>query len=252
MEKLLDSISGFVDEKLKNPFINTFLISWLAFNWRPIMFFIFSKETAETRIWFITTNYSNLKTILVYPVLWTIAILVIIPLLLLGVEYILSFITKYRRDLQKADKIKDIARQGKIAEEKNKTDELVLAASKVGNVNLYIAELNEKIALYEKELSDERTKNLELVKSHQIEIQHLENIKETQANRIKDFSEMQYTLKQNHENQTNILKTQLRNTQGQLNTKTDENEFLSNKITELQKSLAEKVLIIKGFENDKS
>lgn len=42
----MDSISGFVDSKLRNPFINTFIIAWAAYNWKPVVFFIFSNLSA--------------------------------------------------------------------------------------------------------------------------------------------------------------------------------------------------------------
>lgn len=166
MEKLLDSISGFVDQKLKNPFINTFIITWFAFNWRPIVFFIFSKQTAETKIWFITNQYSSLKTSLFLPAVWTIGILVFIPIILFGVEYLLSYVKDYTRILQKNTKIKELKSQGVIAEEKNKIEDKVLAAKKIGNVNQHIADLNEKIKIYEDDITLERSKNLELVKKH--------------------------------------------------------------------------------------
>ena len=83
MQKFLDSFSTLVDEKLKNPFINTFLISWSVFNWKPIFYLIFSNDSAEKKISVITADYSSVTSVIIYPFNSTSVILIMIPLVLL-------------------------------------------------------------------------------------------------------------------------------------------------------------------------
>ena len=51
--RLSDEAGRIVLDRFKNPYILTFLISWIFFNWRPISFFILSSEKVETKIKFI-------------------------------------------------------------------------------------------------------------------------------------------------------------------------------------------------------
>ncbi|MCS3871310.1 FtsZ-binding cell division protein ZapB [Chryseobacterium ginsenosidimutans] len=162
MEKIIDSISGFIDSKLRNPFINTFIIAWMAFNWKPVLYFIFAKFSAGKKIWVISKYYSDICHVLIYPVLWTILVLITIPTILAGVEFVVKFITKFRLGIN-----------GEIAKKRNSVEDQILEARKVGNVNQYISELKEKINLYEKDLSSERAKNIEEFKKHNEELKQL-------------------------------------------------------------------------------
>lgn len=174
MEKLLDSVSGFVDSKLRNPFINTFIIAWIAYNWKPVTFFIFSNLSAGKKIWIISEHYSDIWHVLIYPAAWTIFILIAVPAILSGVGFISKFIKKF-----------NLENDGFIARAKNKVEDDVLAARNVGDVNKYIEELKEKNSITEANLSAERTNNLELTRKHSDEFYKLKDKYELEINQLK-------------------------------------------------------------------
>lgn len=97
MQKSIDEISSIVLERLKNPYIITFLISWILFNWRPIIFFIFSKGTAEYKLNTIQIRYSDVEHYFCYPMTSTLLFLFVLPYLNTLNEYCLQWTLKKRR-----------------------------------------------------------------------------------------------------------------------------------------------------------
>ncbi len=174
----MDSISGFVDSKLRNPFINTFIIAWAAYNWKPVVFFIFSNLSAGKKIWIISKYYSDIWHVLIYPAAWTIFILITVPAILSGVGFIGKFIKKV-----------NLENDGFVARAKNKVEDDVLAARNVGDVNKYIEELKEKNSITEANLSAERTNNLELTRKHSDEFYKLKDKYELEINQLKALLE---------------------------------------------------------------
>ncbi len=47
MKDIIKSFFEASRDRIKNPLIGTFIISWIAINWRPIMILIFSEKTIE-------------------------------------------------------------------------------------------------------------------------------------------------------------------------------------------------------------
>ena len=56
MKEFLQTIFKTSEERIKNPIIGSFFTSWLIFNWKPILFFIFTNKTVEEKIIYIENN----------------------------------------------------------------------------------------------------------------------------------------------------------------------------------------------------
>lgn len=86
MKEILESFSESSRERIKNPIIGSFLTAFLIYNWKAIVFLIFSKAAIEDRIIVIKYEYSAYDSIL-FPVLISFGYLLILP-------YLSSFLDK--------------------------------------------------------------------------------------------------------------------------------------------------------------
>jgi hypothetical protein len=50
MKEFLQSIFKSTQERIKNPFVGAFMTSWVLFNWKPILFLVFSVTSIEYKI----------------------------------------------------------------------------------------------------------------------------------------------------------------------------------------------------------
>lgn len=91
MKELLQSFFKTSEERIKNPFIGAFITSWIAFNWKPIIFLLFSTKSIEDKIIFIEANYSQVLYILILPLIAALFYLLILPYLNLLFDEILKF-----------------------------------------------------------------------------------------------------------------------------------------------------------------
>lgn len=69
MKDIFNSIFKSSEERLKNPFIGTFIISFIPINWKPIIILLFSDKKIEDRINYILENFNNPGQTLVIPLL---------------------------------------------------------------------------------------------------------------------------------------------------------------------------------------
>lgn len=156
-------------DRIKNPFTGAFITSWIVFNWKPLVFFIFSSDKIATKIHFIETTYSNIWHLLFYPLASTFIFLFLVPYINLINEW---FVKKSKIDREKRlhdDQILLIKRETEIEEKKAEKEIAVEIVRKQENKNLEIENLRSTIAELEKILSSERTRSNE-----QLQILHNE------------------------------------------------------------------------------
>lgn len=85
--KTFDSILGPINQRLSNPYLGSFILSWCIVNWKPIVFLIFSKETIEKKIKYVSANFYgqgwenpyNWFLYLIIPILFTIFYALCLP-----------------------------------------------------------------------------------------------------------------------------------------------------------------------------
>lgn len=170
MKNVTDAISKTIEERMTNPLVGTFAISWLIFNWRPILFLIFSKRDIEHKIFYIKYQFSNPCNILVWPLIIALFYVLALPYI---TAYIESLIKKaldkkaknqLERDIQTIKDENELALEN-IRLEKNKTDLL-----EANNHNKTIETLNETVKKLQNELTEshkqleqERVNNIERV-----------------------------------------------------------------------------------------
>lgn len=83
---LIKEVSQPVTERLKNPFIFSFIITFVIVNWDIILYFIFSKDIIEFKIGHFYTHYASFTNQLFKPLLASV-------LYTIGSPYILNYVS---------------------------------------------------------------------------------------------------------------------------------------------------------------
>jgi hypothetical protein len=115
MKEFLQTIFKTSEERIKNPIIGSFFTSWLIFNWKPILFFIFTNKTVEEKIIYIENNYSSSWNLLWHPLISTFICLIILPYINLTIEFLLNYSQTKRTDLSIAKQKLNIESQKQLA-----------------------------------------------------------------------------------------------------------------------------------------
>lgn len=81
MEKIKESVESVLKERMKSPLYGTFILSWLVCNWKIIivLFFTSTKELGQHKMSYIDKNLLKSIDTIFYPVVGTLALLIIIP-----------------------------------------------------------------------------------------------------------------------------------------------------------------------------
>jgi predicted transcriptional regulator len=156
MKDFINNFFQASNERLKNPLIFSFLISWVAFNWRPLFTLILSEQKIEERINYITTNFNETQFTLYYPLFVSLGYVVLLPYFTWIIEKIVQFAKSGRKENLINEQIYDLKGKQKIAKEERNYEE-----EKAGNVE--ISELNNKILELSKK-NEERQKEIESLK----------------------------------------------------------------------------------------
>lgn len=87
-----------VNDRLKFPLFNAFLISWAILNWQSIFIMLFSEQSIENRILLVNEENTDLGTKFYWPLILAIAYTILTPLVKRGFYWMLSRINQDNRD----------------------------------------------------------------------------------------------------------------------------------------------------------
>ena len=62
LKETFKDVSGALTERIRNPFIWSFLIAWLFINWRPLAYLTFSNLPIEHTVFHIDKKYALNRT----------------------------------------------------------------------------------------------------------------------------------------------------------------------------------------------
>ena len=108
MKELIKTIFTTSTERIKNPLIGTFVIAWIAFNWRPIAVFLFSEATIDIKIEVINTTYISIWNQLLFPIFISLIYTLLIPYLMLVFDFIVAFAISSRKAIKTKQIEKDL------------------------------------------------------------------------------------------------------------------------------------------------
>lgn len=153
-------------ERIKNPLIGTFVISWMAINWRPLLIVLFSNQSIENRIDFIVNCYSDFNTYFLFPFLIALIYVIILPYFMWAVDGLVKKSTIGRKKNVLNQVILDYEGKQQIAIEESKLEDLKANFRDK-------ADLNNQIELLRNQL-DERDETIKM-KNSELEQQNIEN-----------------------------------------------------------------------------
>ncbi|SNR60554.1 hypothetical protein SAMN06265371_106203 [Lutibacter agarilyticus] len=145
MKEIIKSFFEASRERIKNPLIGTFLISWIAINWKPISILFFSNKDIEYRITHINDNYSSFQSYFLVPFIITIVYLIILPYFMWGMDEILnkSIIGRKKNIIKQL--VIDIKGKQELAEEENKLEDLKAKYRDKADLNKLIEKLKKQL-----------------------------------------------------------------------------------------------------------
>ena len=78
MEDIIKETTQTIKDRIKNPFVISFMIAFFVFNWKGFAYFFYSDEIITNRI-INSTAYSNFGTILFYPIIIALIYVIVLP-----------------------------------------------------------------------------------------------------------------------------------------------------------------------------
>lgn len=209
--RLVASVRDNSEQRINNPFYGAFIFSWIVFNWKAIAIFIFSERSIYLKIDDMT-NVTSFESLVSKPIIMTITMLSIIPIL--NAVYALFDVTikachKYselydsyinsvlaiRKQTNEArvsiQKELTLAKErAVIAQEEKRAEEFKLEASLARNNVQKIEELetlNSNLLQEKKELGGEYNKLFEKTKKFEATNAEFEKLKQASVSLSKDF-----------------------------------------------------------------
>lgn len=130
MKEFIQSLFETSNERIKNPFIGSYIIAFIVFNWRPFIFIVLSDSRIEDKIVVINHEYCK-KEALFWPLAIALFYTLILPYINLLFDYLLSF-SNQRKENRKNENILNNLKQKKaeakfereIADERAGTSEI--------------------------------------------------------------------------------------------------------------------------------
>lgn len=215
MKEFIQGLFETSSERIKNPFIGSYITAFLVYNWRPVFLLLFSEATIEDKIVVINHEYCP-KGAILWPLGIAIFYILILPYINLLFDYILSF-SNAKKDERKRVSI-------------------------LNNLKHKKAE-----AKYEREIADERAGTSEVSElKDQIERLNTENEKLSKLNK-ESFDRYNES---NNINENNIkdLKNSLLESEKRVDNLEKEKKQKQNTITKVTESLAKS--FINGLPKD--
>ncbi|HGH3374878.1 TPA: hypothetical protein ACJIK4_004445 [Kluyvera cryocrescens] len=78
LKDIASSALSTASERVRNPVLGALVFSWCSFNWKPLLFLLFSNESIEIKINYISNN-SDIVHSVVYPILCTFFLCIVVP-----------------------------------------------------------------------------------------------------------------------------------------------------------------------------
>ncbi|AVF46938.1 hypothetical protein CMT89_09975 [Elizabethkingia anophelis] len=159
MKEIFLSVFKSSEERLKNPFIGTFILSFLILNWKPLAILFFSTLVIEQKINYIMKNYNSIWNIFIYPCIISIFYIGILPYLMLLFDKGTFWALKNRnKNLYNIKKI-DIEGKTEIAQAEIELENLKSNYKEKADLNRKILELNSEIEINNGKIENLVTEN---------------------------------------------------------------------------------------------
>ncbi len=161
MKEFLQTILKSTEDRIKNPFIGTFITSWIIFNWKPILFIIFSDKDIEDKISFIKENYNDIWYFLWFPLFSAVFYIAILPYISFLFEYITKFSHEWRNKVNLEAKDAALKLQIGIAKNEIKLEEEKTTFRERNSHNIMVENLQHQIKVLTDSLEEANKTHIE-------------------------------------------------------------------------------------------
>jgi len=156
MTDILKSFFEASKERIKNPLIGTFAITWVLLNWKAVVILVFSGLTIEKRIDLIETSHTSLKYNLILPLAIAFFYVIALPYIMWLVDELIKKSSKERKDNLVNQLIIDVQGKQKLAIEENKLEDIKADYKDKVELNRKIEELTKEVETKNKVIDSQR------------------------------------------------------------------------------------------------
>lgn len=178
MKEFLQSVLKSTEDRIKNPFVGTFITSWIIFNWKPIFFILFSDKKIEEKIQIIMDDYNDIWCYLWLPIFSAIFYIAILPYISFAFEYLTKFSHSLRNKVNLEARNAALELQIGVAQNEIKLEEEKTTFRERNSHNLMVDGLQSQIQVLSESLE-------ELNKTH---IETVTDLQRKSENANKEFS----------------------------------------------------------------
>lgn len=176
MKEFVQTIFKSTEERIKNPFIGAFITSWILFNWKPILFSIFSSKNIEDKINFIDENFIETNHILWYPLFASIFYILVLPYISLFFDILLKYSLLKRNDIVVSNQKQNLENQKQLAIEEIRLEEAKTEFRERKYHNKLVEELQNRNNDLESEIQNMKESNRSMVDDLKAEIKNREKL----------------------------------------------------------------------------
>ncbi|MFP9116653.1 hypothetical protein ACLI08_02590 [Flavobacterium sp. RNTU_13] len=176
MEVTTNEIAKIFRERLRYPIITVYGIILIIYNWDVLAIFFLSTKPIEARIDFINTTYAG-QTIgrILWPLVKAILISIIAPGVMLGLDFILKFINRWRQDIRDEKALQTWEKKKEIAIHEFEYDQAKSGSKTIQEWEAKVSELNNNIVGLHKQFDNERSSLTSSIESYNSTITSLNN-----------------------------------------------------------------------------
>lgn len=176
MKEFLQSIFKTTEERVKNPFIGAFMTSWTLFNWKPILFLVFSSKNIEEKIKFIAENFSTTNFVLWFPLSAAVFYVLILPYISLLFDILLKYSLLKRNEIIINKQKQNIENQKQLAIEEIKLEEAKTNFRERSTHNKLVEDLQKINTGLETELQHEKVSSRSMIEELRSELNSREKM----------------------------------------------------------------------------
>lgn len=143
-----DLIASFIEtskERLKNPFVGAFILSFIAINWRPFWIVLFSDVNVEDRIIYVQDFYMTAEYGLVYPLVVALFYVIALPYITWGLELLVNKSVVERKKMSIGRQVQDIIGKQQLAIEEAKLEDAKASFRDKADLNKRIEQLQKQL-----------------------------------------------------------------------------------------------------------
>lgn len=188
-KEIYESLKDVAIQRIKNPFMGAFLLSWLVFNWKAISYFIFSSQDILTVLSFLENSFYPTWEVFGFDLPSKHFFTIIFPLLValsyrVGASFIYEKIDSW-------SETGDTVRENRKSKQNKNRVKLEIVLDDIRKKGREVDELKVNLEKANNDLTNLENKN----KGQLVEITSLEQIRDEQHNQIEQLKESNNDLK---------------------------------------------------------